>query len=83
MEVYPWEMLQEGQEARIVEVCGDCTDVHRLAELGIRPGGVLRLVRRGEPCLLAIDGRRLSLRLNAGTDIFVTGLSSLAESLNR
>lgn len=71
----PLELLNDGQEARIVDVCGDSVQVHRLAEIGIRCGSLLKMIRHGEPCLLAVDGRRLSLRLCAGINIFVSSLN--------
>lgn len=71
MDCYPVELLCDGQEARIVEVCGDCEQVHRLAEIGIRSGSMLRMIHSGEPCLLAVDGRRLSVRLSHDVAIFV------------
>lgn len=75
VDCYPLELLNDGQEARIVDVCGDTVQVHRLAEIGIRCGSLLRMIRHGEPCLLAVDGRRLSLRLCNGIDIFVSSLN--------
>ncbi len=75
MDCYPLELLNDGQEARIVDVCGDAVQVHRLAEIGIRCGSLLKMIRRGEPHLLAVDGRRLSLRLAHGIDIFVSNLN--------
>jgi Fe2+ transport system protein FeoA len=83
VDYYPLELLSNGQEARIVEVSGDCVQVHRLAEIGIRSGSMLQMIRTGEPCLLAIDGRRLSVRLNNDVDIFVSSrnLTRVAEAV--
>lgn len=83
MNSYPLEMLGDGQEAQVVDVCGDSVQIHRLAEIGIRCGSLLKMIRHGEPCLLAVDGRRLSLRLSQGIDIFVSnlGLARVAEAV--
>jgi ferrous iron transport protein A len=83
VDYYPLELLSDGQEARIVEVSGDSVQVHRLAEIGIRSGSMLHMIRTGEPCLLAVDGRRLSVRLNNDVDIFVSSrnLARVAETV--
>jgi ferrous iron transport protein A len=79
VDCYPLELLSNGQEARIVDICGDSQQVHRLAEIGIRLGSALRMIRCGQPCLLSVDGRRLSLRLNPSLiEIFVAS-SSMAQ----
>jgi ferrous iron transport protein A len=67
----PLDLLKSNEEASIVELCGDEPQVHRLAEMGLRVGATIRMVRPGAPCLLAIDGKRLSLRLNDGLEVLV------------
>lgn len=81
MDYYPLELLSDGEHARIVEVCGDSVQVHRLAEIGIRAGSLLHMIRTGEPHLLAVDGRRMSVRLSDEVDIFVSShnLARIAE----
>jgi Fe2+ transport system protein FeoA len=83
VDCYPLELLSNGQEARIVEIHGDSVQVHRLAEIGIRSGSHVQMIRTGEPCLLAVDGRRLSVRLNRDVDVFVSCLAHtrLAEAV--
>jgi ferrous iron transport protein A len=58
----PLELLQEGEWADVAEVTGEPAWVGRMAELGVRPGCRLRVLRPGSPCLLQIGGSRLSLR---------------------
>ncbi len=70
-DVLPLELLKANEEASIVELIGDEAQVHRLAEMGLRVGANIRMVRPGAPCLLAIDGKRLSLRLNHDLDVLV------------
>jgi ferrous iron transport protein A len=70
-EPLPLELLKSNEEASIVELCGNEPQVHRLAEMGLRVGATVRMVRPGSPCLLAIDGKRLSLRLGEGIEVLV------------
>lgn len=70
-EVLPLELLQANEEASIVELVGDESQIHRLAEMGLRVGANIRMVRPGAPCLLALDGKRLSIRLSHDLDVLV------------
>ena len=70
-EVVPLEMLRADERACIVEMVGDSRQMHRLKEMGLREGSAIRMVRPGRPCLLAIDGKRISLRLDEAADILV------------
>jgi ferrous iron transport protein A len=67
----PVEFLGSGEWADVAEVTGEPTWVGRLAELGLRAGSRLQVLRSGSPCLLEIDGARLSLRTDAGMQILV------------
>ena len=67
----PLDLLPLGKEGRIVEVAGDPSRVHQLAEIGLRLGCAVRVIRSGQPSLLVIDGRRLTIRLSNEVDIFV------------
>lgn len=70
--VLPIEQLKADEQASIVEMTGQDREVHRLAEIGLRVGASVRMVRPGTPCLLAIDGKRLSVRLNGSVDVLVS-----------
>ncbi len=70
-ELLPLELLKANEEASVVELVGDESLVHRLAEMGLRVGSSIRMLRPGAPCLLAIDGKRLSLRLSENLDVLV------------
>ncbi len=70
--VLPLELLRANEVASIVELIGDESQIHRLAEMGLRIGASIRMINPGAPCLLAIDGKRLSLRLNENLDVLVT-----------
>ncbi|MCC7420500.1 MAG: ferrous iron transport protein A [Planctomycetaceae bacterium] len=69
--VVPLELLTAGEEARIVDVEGRPELVDRLAEMGLREGVVLRMVRPGQPCILAIGNHRLSFRGDEAASVFV------------
>ncbi|MCS6849886.1 MAG: ferrous iron transport protein A [Gemmataceae bacterium] len=58
----PLELLRSGDWADVAEVQGEPAWVGRLAELGIRAGSRVRMLRHGSPCLLQVGDARLSLR---------------------
>jgi ferrous iron transport protein A len=62
MQVVPLEMLRSGEQGRIEALDGPEDLVHRLAEMGLRVGVTIRMVRAGSPCILALDHHRLSFR---------------------
>jgi Fe2+ transport system protein FeoA len=70
-EPLPLDMLRDGEEACIVEVTGCPLRVHQLAEMGMHRGCKVQMIRPGQPCMLAVDGRRFSLRLDPDTCILV------------
>jgi ferrous iron transport protein A len=70
--VLPLELLKSNEEGSIVELCGEGPLVHRLAEMGLRVGAMIRMVKPGAPCLLALDGKRLSLRVNERLQVLVS-----------
>jgi ferrous iron transport protein A len=67
----PLDCLRPGEEADIAEVAGDPTWVCRMAELGLRAGCRVRMVRDGSPCLLQVGGSRLCLRDDGCAQILV------------
>jgi ferrous iron transport protein A len=58
----PLELVHPGEWAEVAELSGEPGWIGRLAELGIRVGSRLKVLRAGSPCLLQIGGARLSLR---------------------
>lgn len=72
----PVEFLAPNADAVVVEMSGDQQNVHRLEELGIRCGCKLRMLSPGEPCMLAIEGKKMCLRLGKTADILVQPLGS-------
>ena len=71
-EPLPLEMLLDGEEARIVEVMGSPARVHQLAEMGLHRDCRVRMIRPGQPCVLSVEGRRFSLRLDPDTCVLVS-----------
>ena len=67
----PLEMLRSGEWADVAEVSGEPGWVCRMAELGIRTGSRVQVVRDGSPCLLNIDGCRLCVRGDHCSQILV------------
>jgi ferrous iron transport protein A len=67
----PLDSLHSGEWAEVAEVTGAPKWVARMAELGIRTGTLVKILQPGSPCLLEVDGCRLSLRLDYDLQILV------------
>lgn len=67
----PLDMLRAGEWAEVEEVTGQPAWVGRLAELGIRNGARVQVVRAGSPCLLSVAGCKLCLRGGECSQILV------------
>lgn len=67
----PLELLEAGELADVADVSGDAGWIARMAELGIRAGSRLHVLRSGSPCLLLVGGSRLSLRADQAMKILV------------
>jgi Fe2+ transport system protein FeoA len=65
------ERLTTGQHGRVVAIEGSEKAAVRLAEIGLRPGADLRMLRAGEPCIIAIDNQRLSFRGDGAAVVMV------------
>ncbi|HEY1068779.1 MAG TPA: FeoA family protein [Pirellulales bacterium] len=76
MDSIPLSMLQAGDWAVVNEIVGQPPLVQRLAEMGLRPGAELEMVRHGDPCMIRIAGQPLplGLRADAETHILVAPL---------
>lgn len=60
--VLPLECLRPGEWAEVCDVTGEPDWIHRLAELGVRIGSRVQMLRSGSPCLVQVGGSRFSLR---------------------
>lgn len=74
----PLEFLRPGEWAEVAEVHGDASWVCRMAELGVRSGCRLQMLRGGCPCLFQLAGSRLSLR---GEDVMRIMVRPLATAV--
>jgi ferrous iron transport protein A len=72
--VLPLELIEAGEWAEVEEVTGTPGWVGRMAELGLRSGSRLQVLRQGSPCLLRVGGSRFSLRGHSGAQILVRPL---------
>ncbi len=77
-DVLPIEMLSSGVWADVAEVQGETSWVSRMAELGVRAGSRLQVLQPGSPCLLQINGCRLSLRADLAMQILVRPVAAAA-----
>lgn len=71
MQIVPLSSLRTGEEGRIRDLEGAEEYVKRLCEMGLRHGTVVRMVREGCPCILAVDHQRLTLRTDDDVSIYV------------
>ena len=67
----PLDMLRAGEWAEVEEVSGQPCWVDRLAEMGIRQGSRVQVVRPGVTCLLNVSGCKLCLRGGECSQILV------------
>ena len=64
--ILPLESLRPGEWAEVCDVCAEPAVVGRMAELGLRAGCRVQVLRAGSPCLVQVGGGRLSLRGEQG-----------------
>lgn len=70
----PLELVETGGWAEVEDIVGEPTWVSRMAELGMRVGSRLQVLRQGRPCLLRIGASRLSFRDESGMQVLVRPL---------
>ena len=73
-QIMPLCCLGRNEKARIVELIGECGCLHRLEEMGVRIGADICMLVQGKPCIVLLDGRRLSLRFDCEAEILVEPL---------
>lgn len=76
----PLELLKAGEEGAVHCVDGCESFTHRLAEMGLREGALVRMIRPGCPCLVAINDNRMSLRIEGSASILVEVVNPLSFS---
>lgn len=67
----PLEYMKPEDRGVIVDMSGDPCHLKRLQEIGLQVGCNVRMVCPGKPCMICVEGRRLSLRLDEQAEIFV------------
>lgn len=70
-QVVPLELLKSGEHGRVCDVDGRPEFVHRLEEMGLRPGVTVRMLRPGSPCILDLNHQRLSFRAEQAASVLV------------
>jgi ferrous iron transport protein A len=73
----PLECLRPGEWAEVCDVSGEPGWVCRMAELGVRVGCRVQMLRGGSPCLVQIGGGRLSLRGEQAMQVLVRPTAEL------
>jgi len=68
----PLRDLPAGQLATITSLHGNAHEVARLAEMGLRTGTDVVVIRNGITCIVQLDGCRLCIRLSADLQILVS-----------
>jgi Fe2+ transport system protein FeoA len=62
-QVMPLDQLAPGESGTILEIDGQPAHVHRLGEMGLRPGRPVRMVRSGGgTCIVAVGNHRFAFR---------------------
>lgn len=56
------EQLTHGKSAKIVDLIGSSTEVSLLADVGLRIGATVRMLRAEKPCVVRVAGSRICLR---------------------
>jgi|GEM_PF-1750884 Fe2+ transport system protein FeoA len=67
----PLACCPEGLPVRIEAITGPVAEVHRLRELGFRPGCRLQVLRCGNPCIVQLNGQKLCLRYSPEVQVLV------------
>ncbi len=67
----PLDFLRAGETGRITGLDGPAAAVNRLAELGLREGQPVRMLRPGPPYLVQLGETRLCLRPEADVVVLV------------
>jgi ferrous iron transport protein A len=75
-QLIPLSMLAAGDTAVVQSVVGSAELVRHLAEIGLRAGALLEMVRTGSTCILRLDGAKLCVRGDELLQVLVAPLSA-------
>lgn len=81
--VIPLQCLRNGEWAEVLDLSGEPACVHRMQELGLRPGTVIRMLQAGNTCLVELDSGRLSIRTENCVEVLVEPRSALAATVGK
>lgn len=80
VETIPLSALLAGNHGKIHSVVGNSELVKRLAEMGLRAGTKLEMVRPGATCILRLDGAKICLRGDELLRVMVTPVTPARHS---
>jgi Fe2+ transport system protein FeoA len=72
LEMLPLHLLPAGCSARVAELVGDIAQVHRMEEIGLRRGAIVKMLQPGTPCVVHVDGSRLCFRESEAIGVLVS-----------
>ena len=75
----PASSMAQREYGQIRMMNGNEQATHRFAEMGIRPGAQIQLIRHGKPSMVAVDGRKFSMRAEDLDEILVQVSASSGE----
>jgi ferrous iron transport protein A len=79
-DLLPISMLRSGELGEVQTVMGTADLVRHLAEIGLRAGTRLEMIRPGTTCILRIDGAKLCVRGDELLQVMVTPLPAARHS---
>ncbi len=79
-DLMPLSALRAGAQGQIHSIMGNTELVRHLAEIGLRCGTHLEMVRPGTTCILRIDGAKLCVRGDELLRVMVSPLPATGHS---
>lgn len=70
-QILPISFLNVMESAKVIDLIGEACCVQRLREIGIREGVTFCMLTPGSTCIIAVQGRRISLRVDCDLEILV------------
>lgn len=71
MQLVPLELMATGEQGCVRDVDGSPEFVVRLQEMGLNVGAVVKMVKAGSPCIVAVNEQRFSLRFDECATVMV------------
>ena len=67
----PIQKLSSGAVATVASLQGSSSEIARLAELGVRRGARIQVIRKGRPCIIQLGATRMCIRPSRDLRILV------------